>query len=224
MNVSKIFLRRFDRLPSLSFVIFHLSFLIFNLVSCPAEAQVRFGVKGGFQLATMEFNADAVDKSNRVGFCVGPVLKIGLPITGLSVDAALLYDRRDLKVEEETFKQQSLLLQGDFRCGAGIGDIVGVFVKLGPQFSFNVGDDLMHWATAKGDNNQFSLQETLLSLNLGAGVTFANHFEGAITYNVPISKTADFTWSQLTDELTSQTWNHAKTRTNAWNLTVSYFF
>jgi hypothetical protein len=185
---------------------------------------VRFGVKGGVQLATMEFSADAVDKSNRVGFCVGPVVKIGLPITGLSVDAALLYDRRDLKVEEETFKQQSLLLQGDFSCGTGIGDVIGIFVKLGPQFSFNVGDDLVHWATTKADNNQFSLQETMLSLNLGAGVTIANHLEGAITYNVPISKTADYTWSKLRDELSSQTWNHAKTRTNAWNITVTYFF
>ncbi|MBQ9357743.1 MAG: outer membrane beta-barrel protein [Prevotella sp.] len=201
-----------------------LSFFIFSLSFSPAEAQVRFGVKGGFQLASMEFSSDALDKTNRVGYCVGPVLKIGLPISGVSIETSVLYDRRDLKIQDETFKQQSLLLQGDFSCGAGIGDFLGIFVKLGPQFSFNVGDDLLHWATERGDENHFSLQETMLSLNLGAGITFASHFEGAITYNVPISKTADFTWTQLTDELATQTWNHAKTRTNAWNVTLTYFF
>ena len=86
---------------SLSFIIFHLSF-------SEAPAQVRFGVKGGFQLASMQFNSDDLRSSNRVGFFIGPSLKIGLPLTGLNVDASLLYDQRDLRVQGETFRQQSL--------------------------------------------------------------------------------------------------------------------
>ncbi len=202
---------------SLSFIIFHLSF-------SEAPAQVRFGVKGGFQLASMQFNSDDLRSSNRVGFFIGPSLKIGLPLTGLNVDASLLYDQRDLRVQGETFRQQSLVFMGDMRCGVGIGEALGIFLLGGPQFSFNVGDDVSHWFASDGELHQFSLQETMLSFNLGAGVTLARHFEAALRYNIPVGKTADFTWGELSDELLQQTWHHAKTRTNAWSVSVTYYF
>jgi hypothetical protein len=75
-------------------------------------------------------------------FFIGPPVKIGLPVTGLAIDAAALYDQRDLKVQHETFKQQSFVLQGDARYGVGLGDVLGLFLMAGPQFSFNVGDDV----------------------------------------------------------------------------------
>lgn len=208
---------RWIKMLSFSFIIFYLSF-------SEAQAQVRIGVKGGFQLANMEFNNDDLKKSNRVGFFVGPIVKIGLPVTGLAIDAAALYDQRDLKVQEETFKQQSLILQGNARYGVGLGDVLGLFLTAGPQFSFNMGDDVMHWFGSDGELKYFTLQETMLSVNFGLGVTFANHLEGSVNYNIPVSKTADFTWQQFGDEIWGQTWNHAKTRTNIWHLSVVYYF
>ena len=201
-----------------------LLFYLFTFLPLTTGAQVRFGLKGGFQLANMDFNDNALNKSNRMGFFAGPTLKIGLPVTGLSINAAALYDQRDLKVQEETFHQQSLVLQGDARYGAGIGDVLSIFLMAGPQFSFNVGDDVIHWFGSDGDLKEFSLQETMLSFNLGLGVSFASHFEGTISYNIPISKTADFTWHQLSEQLAAESWNHAKTRTNAWNIAITYFF
>jgi len=190
----------------------------------PAGAQVRFGLKGGFQLATLDFNSDALKNTNRLGFSVGPMVKFQLPIIGLGVDVAALYDQRDLKVDDTVFKQKSVVLQGDARFGVGIGELLGIFFKLGPRFSFNVGDDFVHWLTTEAEYKQWSLQETMLSVNMGVGVTFAKHFEADLRYNVPISKTSDFTWNELGDELWDQTWHHAKSRTNAWSVSVSYFF
>ncbi len=200
------------------------SFIIAFLTCGSATAQIKIGVKGGFQLANMEFNTDDLDKSNRMGFFVGPTVKIELPVTGLSVNVSGLYDQRDLKVDESTFHQQSLILQGDARLGAGIGDALGIFILAGPQFSFNIGDDVEQWFGKDGTLKQFSLQETMLSVNLGFGINFAKHFEGALYYNIPISKTADFTWQQLGDGLKDETWNHAKSRTNAWRISVAYYF
>ena len=205
------------KMISLSFIICHLSF-------SEALAQVRFGVEGGFQLANMSFNSDDLKESNRLGFFVGPALEIELPVTGLAIHTSALYDQRDLKVQEETFKQQSLVLQGDARYGVGIGDIMGIFLLAGPQFSFNVGDDVLHWFGSDGALKDFCLQETMLSVNLGLGVSFAGHLEGTLSYNIPISKTADFSWQQLGDRFSEQTWNHVKTRTNVWSVSVSYFF
>ncbi len=201
-----------------------LFFVLCSLFVSPAGAQVRFGLKGGFQLAKMDFNGETLKSSNRVGFFAGPTLKIGLPLSGLAVDASLLYDQHDLKVEDETFTQQSLLFVGDMRAGAGLGDVLNIFLLAGPQFSFNIGDDIRHWKSTINELKQFSLQETMLSINLGVGVTFARHLEGTLRYNIPISKTADFTWSEISDHLTDQTWHHAKSRTNAWSVAVAYYF
>jgi len=216
-KIISLFRNRWTKLISVSFIIAYLA-------CSNVSAQVKFGVKGGFQLAKLEFNSDDLKKSNRMGFFIGPTMKIGLPVTGLSVNVSGLYDQRDLKVEESTFHQQSIVLQGDARLGAGIGDALGVFILAGPQFSFNIGDDIKQWFGDDGTLKQFSLQETMLSVNLGFGVSFANHFEGAVHYNLPISKTADFTWQQLGDELKNETWSHAKSRTNAWSVSLAYFF
>ncbi len=72
--------------------------------------------------------------------------------------------------------------------------------------------------------NQMSLQETMLSINVGAGVSFAKHFEADLRYNIPISKTSDFTWNELGEAVWDQTWHHVKSRTNAWSISVTYFF
>jgi hypothetical protein len=189
-----------------------------------SEAKVRFGVTGGFQLTDMSLSNEALDKDNRMGWFAGPTVKFTLPVVGLGIDVAALYDQRDLKVDDTVFKQKSIVVQGDARFGVGIGELLGVFFKLGPRFSFNVGDDFVHWLTTEAEYKQWSLQETMLSVNMGVGVTFAKHFEADLRYNVPISKTSDFTWNELGDELWDQTWHHAKSRTNAWSVSVSYFF
>ncbi len=194
------------------------------LYTSEAKAQVRFGLKGGYELTNMEFSTDAINRANRSGFFAGPTLKIGMPVTGLSIDVSGLYNKRDLKVKGEDFTQQSLLLQGDARYGVGIGDIVNIFILAGPQFSFNVGEDVKHWFADDGELKQFSLQETLLSINMGMGVTLAKHLEGSIRYNVPISKTADFTWSNAQKAMTDEVFKHAKTRSNAWSATLTYYF
>ena len=198
--------------------------ITFHFSLFTSEAKVRFGVTGGFQLTDMTFSQDALDKTNRMGWFVGPTVKFTLPVVGMGVDVAALYDQRDLKVDDTVFKQKSVVVQGSARYGVGLGELLGIFLKVGPQFSFNVGDDFVHWLTTKEEYKQWSLQETMLSVNMGVGVTFAKHFEADVRYNVPISKTSDFTWSELGDELWDQTWHHAKSRTNAWSVSVTYFF
>ena len=198
--------------------------ITFHLSLITSEAKVRFGVTGGFQLTDMSFNHDALDKHNRMGWFVGPTVKFTLPVVGMGVDVAALYDQRDLKADEALIKQKSIVIQGSARYGVGIGELLGVFLKVGPQFSFNIGDDFVHWLTTEEEYKQFSLQETMLSVNMGVGVTFAGHFEADLRYNVPISKTSDFTWNELGDQLWDQTWHHAKSRTNAWSVSITYFF
>ena len=103
----------------------------------PASAQVKFGVKGGLNLASFSFSGDDVNSENRTGFYIGPTVKIGLPLTGLSLDGSLLYNQVSAKVNveegyeqitqrEETLKQKQLAIPVNLRYGFGIGDAASV--------------------------------------------------------------------------------------------------
>ena len=189
-----------------------------------AGTPVRFGLKGGFELTEMNFNASDLRQANRAGFYAGPVAKFSLPVVGLCIDASVLYSQRDLKVDGEKILQKSLLLGGDLRYNIGVGDVLGIFVNLGPQLSLNIGDDVFYWKDDDQNNHQFALQNTMISFNLGLGVAFLKHFEAGIFYNIPAGKTADFTWDKVGDQLIDTSWSRAKTKTNAWHIAVAYYF
>jgi hypothetical protein len=144
------------------------------VLSLPIKAgtPVDFGLKGGFELTEMNFNASDLREANRAGFYLGPVVKFTLPVVGLHIDASVLYSQRDLKVDGEKILQKSLLLGGDLRYGVGVGDALGIFVNAGPQLSLNVGDDVFYWKDDGQNNHQYALQNTMISFNLGLGVSF----------------------------------------------------
>ena len=196
------------------------------LLAMPSSAQsgVQIGFKGGVQLTEMSFSGDVLRSNNRAGFCIGPSMKIGTPVTGFAIDVSMLYDQRDLKVDGQILHQKSILLPANARLGASVFKLVGISLSAGPQFSFNLGNDIMHWVDQNGDAKQFTLQNTTLSLNIGAGVTIGSHLEATIYYNLPLGKTGDFTWNTLQEQLHDQTWERAKTTVDAWRLCLSYYF
>ena len=64
------------------------------LVALTANAQVRFGVKGGMDLAKLSFKNDVFNSDNRMGWYVGPTLNIPIPLPGMRIDLAALYNQR----------------------------------------------------------------------------------------------------------------------------------
>ena len=149
-----------------------------------ADAQIKFGVKGGLNLTNMSFSQDAFNTSNRTGFFVGPTVKFTLPVIGLGVDAAALYDERDGKVDDKTLKQQSINIPVNLRYTIGLGDVAGIYFAAGPQFGFNVGDDSYDWTDANSYKNTFQMKKSNFSVNLGAGVTLLKHLEIGAAYNI----------------------------------------
>ncbi|MBR2017736.1 MAG: outer membrane beta-barrel protein, partial [Prevotella sp.] len=73
-----------------------------------AQAQIKFGVKGGLNVTDMSLSADVIDKSNQTGFFIGPTVKFTLPLVGLGIDAAALYDQRDAELNDEKISQKSI--------------------------------------------------------------------------------------------------------------------
>ena len=204
------------KLLTISFIICHLSF-------SEALAQVSFGLKGGLQLATMELNSSAFSSSNRVGFFAGPTLLIKTPIVPLSVDVAAYYAQHHQEVADERIKQQHIVLPAHLRLGASVADQIGIFLFTGPQLSFNVGKSVVEWTDGQGINKQYVQQNTLLGLNMGIGA-FVSKLEFTLLYHLPLGRAGDFTWEALRTQLQDESWEHAKSSTNAWRLSVAYYF
>jgi len=197
------------------------------LVVMPLSAQgVAFGVKGGFEVVSMEFNDDVFDKSNRAGFFIGPTFVISTALPGLAVDISGFYNERTLKVEGETVRQKSVLLPAHVRYGAGIMDFGAVFLTAGPQLSFNVGPSKFYWEDMNKNAKQFLLQDTKLAMDFGVGLSIGQHLEAIVYYNIPIGRTGDFTWNKVgkaANEATSAL-NNTNTTANSWMLSATYIF
>jgi hypothetical protein len=86
-----------------------------------ANAQIKFGLKGGLDVTNMSLSNDVFDASNKTGFFVGPMVKVTIPVVGLSFDAAALYDQKEAKVSvddaETTMTQKSLNIPVNVRYG-----------------------------------------------------------------------------------------------------------
>lgn len=197
------------------------------VLSQPIQAQsINFGVKGGMNNNEMKFDQSVFDSENRFGFFIGPTLKVALPLGGLGVDIAALYDQRESKINNETIKQKSILVPVNARLNLGIGSSAGVYVAAGPQFGFNIGDDEYSWKSldeskAKAENT-FQLKKSNFSVNLGAGFYVSKHLEFGFTYNIAMGKTADATFKDAVDTAIKPTEDDAKAK--YWTISAAYYF
>ena len=148
-----------------------------------AQAQgLKFGVKGGLNITKMSFNKDVFNSDNKVGFFVGPSLKLSLPL-GFGVDIAALYDERSANVNsdgqraivmasydertseagagtygDETIKQKSLQIPLNLRYNIGLSSMAGLYLAAGPQFGFPVSDKVF-----KTEFGEYRLKDANLS-------------------------------------------------------------
>lgn len=188
-----------------------------------ANAQIKFGLKGGLNVTNMSLNESVFDASNKTGFFVGPMVKVTVPIVGLSFDAAALYDQKEAKVaafdgedgEQTTMRQKSINIPVNVRYGIGLSSMANVFVFAGPQWGINVGDKDFKW----NDNSSYSLKKSNFSVNVGLGVTLVSHLQVSANYNIACGKTADTTWKTATDQIVK-----GNSKNNSWQIALGYWF
>ena len=188
-------------------------------ITVAAQAQVKFGVKGGLNITSMKLDKSVADKSNQAGFFIGPTVKFTLPVVGLGIDAAALYDQRSAKVLDETLKQQSIQIPINLRYGFGLGNTASVYIFAGPQFGFSIGDKVTELANDAAD---WRLKDSNLSANVGLGLMLLNHLQISANYNIALGTTGEVD----VNNAINTAWNTAigKAKANAWQLSVAYFF
>lgn len=188
-----------------------------------ASAQIKFGLKGGVNVTDMSLSSNVFDASNRTGFFVGPTIKVQLPLVGLGIDASALYDQREAKIKvgntttKETLRSQAINIPINLRYGWGLSSMANIFLFAGPQFGFNVGDKDQKIT----ESSTWSVKNSNFSLNFGAGVTLLSHLQLSANYNVVCGKTSDATITEGIEQLTNK---EVRSRANAWQIALAYYF
>jgi hypothetical protein len=185
----------------------------------PVGAQVSVGLKGGINNTEMAFDSEAFRSDNRLGWFVGPMVTVKLPIIALGFDIAALYDVRHAKINNETIQQKSIIVPVNGRLTLGFGEEGGIFFSAGPQFGFNVGDDEFYWKDKNSYQNTFQLKKSFLSVNIGGGIRFGHHLEVAVTRNVSVTNTADATLKGVLSAVAKD-----DTKSKSWAFSATYYF
>lgn len=205
-------------------------------MAASVQAQgIKFGVKGGLDIQNMKFDESVFNTDNKLGWFVGPTLQISLPIGGLGVDIAGLYDQKTTEINGKSIKQKYILVPVNARLKFGLGSTAGIYVAAGPQFAFNVGDDLITWENVWQENdveqkvnNTFQLKKSAFSINLGAGAYLSKHFEIGFAYNIALGSTADASlkaaWKAATDAAFHSDEAKDDTKPKSWQISATYYF
>lgn len=175
----------------------------------PVSAKLSFGAKGGINFTHLSFSKDMFDSSNRMGWFVGPTLKVSSPL-GFGLDGAVFFDSRKTEVEDGnglTFN--SLQIPINARFDFDPVKVLGIYIATGPQFGINFGDAQVLLNNA---GNTMEMKRTTFSWNIGAGIILFKHLELGAAYNFPISKLGDII--ALGDD----------TRTRVWTVSAAIYF
>lgn len=158
------------------------------MFAVPAQAQLKFGVKAGLNVSKASLDKGVLSADNRTGFFVGPMAEFTLPVIGLGVDAALLYDNKSVKVGAEGESASSTLHYIDIPINVkytiGLGSLASVYGATGPQFSYNIGGRSIL-------EGSYALKDSDFSWNIGAGVKLLGHLQVGYNYNIALGKTAE---------------------------------
>ena len=142
------------------------------------------------------------------GFIIGPMAEFTIPIVSLGIDAALLYNQRGVKSEDNNFKQSGLDIPVNLKYTIGLGSMLGVFVAAGPDFFFNF----------KGDDGIVDKRKALLGVNVGAGVKLLGHLQVGVNYNIPLGKSGEVTVKEGINAVFD------KYKTKTWQISAAYLF
>ncbi len=186
------------------------------------NAQVKFGLKGGMNITSLSFDSKVFNSSNKTGFFIGPMVKITVPLVGLSFDAAALYDQKEAEVSytedgntvgASKVKMRYVDIPVNVRYGWGLSSVANIFLFAGPQWSYNVGDKEFTW----GNNNKLSLKKSNMSINVGAGVTLVKHLQISANYNIACGNKA-------VEVQSSNGYDTAASNNNTWQIALGYYF
>lgn len=183
-----------------------------------AHAQLRLGVKGGLNIATVHFSTDVLQADNVTGFQIGPMIEGSLPLVGVGFDAAILYAQKGLETknvggEKTTLKNDYIDVPVNLKWKFGL-PVVKIYLAAGPYVGFRVGGNKI-WEIPGSMVDQVETKSFSAGLNFGAGAELINHLQVGLNYGLGLT-------NNYSMESLSLTKNDGKNR--GWSVTAAILF
>jgi len=197
------------------------AFLLINVFT--ASSQIRFGLTGGFDVASSKLNKDILNAKNRLGFQVGPTMSISLPLVGLGVDASLLYGYKEYKIDNDEAAEvvdlsnyNYLMLPVNLKKTFSLLGTVGVFIKGGPFAELKLSGG--NFKFIENSIDDIKSKSFGVGLNFGAGVTLFSKLEVGMTYRFKFTDN----YSDSDINVLNAAFKQKKDKT--WNVNLAYYF
>ncbi len=186
------------------------------IVSVQANAQLRFGVKGGYDVSSNDINKNIMNADNRLGFQAGVTMELMIPVVGLGGELSALYGHQQYDVKSgdsgyDLSDYDYLRVPLNLKKKFSLIGLLGVFVQAGPYIEFKInGGDF------KDIDNIYKSKSFGTGINAGAGIELLNHLELGMYYRKALTDnygddTPDF------DDI----W---KKKPDSWSVDLTYFF
>jgi len=195
----------------------YLLIIIALFVATTLQAQVRFGAKGGVNIARAEFKKDAFNSKNITGFHVGPVIEAMFGQGGIGFDAALLYIQKGFDSDDETVKNSYLEVPLNMKFKFGT-PIVNPYVLAGPYLNFRIAGDKV-WNVLEntdGIKEQVKARSFGAGLNFGAGAEVFGRLQVGLNYSWGLTDNYETFEVKSIDSYTG--------KAHAWSVSAVYFF
>lgn len=193
-------------------IIAFLCAMAFLAVAIPAQAQLRFGVKGGLNITSVHFDSDLLKSDNVTGFHIGPMIEATMPLLGFGFDAALLYSQKGMESSSSgvktTMKTSYIDVPVNLKWKFGL-PIVKAYLAAGPYASFRVGGDKI-WNVL---SDQLETKSFGAGLNFGAGVEVFNHLQVGFNYELG-----------LTDNFSAEKFDLSSNKNRGWTISAAILF
>ena len=182
------------------------------------SAQVRLGVKGGLNIASVHFSTDVLQSDNVTGFQIGPMIEGSLPLVGLGYDAAILYAQKGLETktvsgEKTSLKNDYIDVPVNLKWKLGL-PVMKVYLAVGPYVGFRVGGNKI-WELPGSMVDQVKTKSFSAGLNFGAGVELISHLQVGLNYGLGLT-------NNYSMESLSLTKSDGKNR--GWSVTAAILF
>lgn len=179
-------------------------------MAMPAQAQLKWGVKGGVNVAKVTFDDKLLKSDNMAGFFIGPMAEFTIPVVGLGIDGSLLFSQKGIKADNDAVKQYGLDIPVNLKYNIGLGSLLGVYLAAGPDFYFDF----------KGNENGYDKRRAMVGVNVGAGLKLIKHLQIGFNYNIPLGKSGDVTWK----DGVSSVFKADSYKTKTWQISAAYLF
>ncbi len=150
-----------------------------------AQAQLRFGVKGGVNIASVKFNQDVIESKNITGFHIGPMVELMVPVLGIGFDAAMVYSQKGFELNDKGYRNSYVDIPVNLKYKIML-PLVKPYLAAGPYASIRVSGDKVTDIPGKV-TDQLKAKSFAAGLNFTAGAEVFDIVQVGLTYSLGLT-------------------------------------